>query len=210
MLGIAPIQKPDAYIHFAPKEPMELKYCVSISAPASQSRVLKNTQLHAAVCIVVPVTARPRGELLDVGRERVLTGGGFVATPFPEVFIPHPFLATYLPQMMPYLSSKSGNVYERNAMAGIVSPFDNLQVQLEPNKPTRIVSPRTSLTWTYEEATSINGISVYSVSAQGHVPNSQQSFVAKFWFRIKDSSLERFEMKDDQLAGRKLVMSRIR
>jgi hypothetical protein len=220
MLGVPPIQKPDAYIHFAPNRSGELKYCVSVSASrkrrVSSPVMLSESQAHFGIAIAIPYAHDPQRELLTIGMERLLTGGGFRHRRFPQIFVNKPLVVKFTPWLFLDQGSRDELMYDRRAFAGVVAPFDTASVQLAVEKPTEVISRRTRLTWTYQRATSLNGVSVYEVLAEAMIggPNMvHRSFQAKFWFRIKDSSVERFEMitpsTHANLGGYRFVMTRI-
>ena len=220
MLGVPPVQKPDAYIHFAPNRSGELKYCVSVSASrkrrVSSPVMLSESQAHFGIAIAVPYAHDPQRDLLTIGSERLLTGGGFRRRIFPQIIVHKPLVVKATPWLFLDQGSRDELMYDRRAVAGIVAPFDTASVQLAIGKPTEVISRRTRLTWTYQRATALNGVSVYEVLAEAMIggPNmGHLSFQAKFWFRIKDSFVERFEMITpptySNLGGYRFVMTRI-
>jgi hypothetical protein len=217
MYGYAPIQKPDAYIHFAPKERMELKYCVSISASRkmrqSRPQMLENAQMHSALAMVVPVEFDRMVRKLAVGPERLITGGGFNGSAFPNVLATKPFLIYPPLSLVETLLLQAGNSREPRSLTSMVAPFGSDPIQFSNGKPTKVGR----LTWTYIGAKAISGLGVYEFKADGAISEQgygQIPFATRFWIRIKDSSVERVEMVTPpsvaNLGGIRFALSRLR
>jgi hypothetical protein len=217
MLGVPPIQKPDAYIHFAPKERIELKYCVSISASRrmrlSRPQMLENAQMHSALAIVVPVEFDRVVRKLAVGPERLITGGGFNGSAFPNVLATKPFLIYPPLSLVETLLLQSENSRERRSVTSMIAPFGSDTIQFSNGKPTAVGR----LTWTYIGPKAISGLGVYEFKADGAISEQGYGkipFATRFWIRIKDSSVERVEMVTpptrSNLGGIRFALSRIR
>jgi len=223
MLGVPPIQKPDAYIHFAPKERVELKYCVSIDTADVPSAPLKKTasrQVHEAVGMKIPVAWDATFDKLSFE--------------FPDFFAAVQYRGT----PTPYISGRTarGNLssfYQAGGGGGplmlrepatrmdwlelLIAPFGSNSVQFKHLRPGPDPTGNTESSWTYKGAESISGISVYHLTAQRTYfiqTGGQIISRVEYWFRIKDSSLERCEAtipKNDRgYVGCRFVVTRIR
>ncbi len=221
MLGVAPIQKPDAYIHFAPKEPMELKYCVSISASrklrASSIHFLSNEQMHFGFAVGLTATVDSSKAGLIVESHGIFAAGGFGHSGYPKV------LAKNLGFLRVFSSGILDDSGSRPTLDGfqrlphLIAPFGTAPVQLQINKSSQVHWKNEQVLWEYSGPASIRGVGVYQVTCVGVAGNMHYGklrFQCRFWLRISDSSVERVEMitppTDNNLGGYKFVMSRIR
>lgn len=200
---------------------MELKYCVSISASRrvrfSSLHMMENRQIHAGLAINVSVECDPVGGRLKVGKEQVFKGEVFNGTPYPGLIFERPLLIYTFRSLVDLMVDSSLQESKPNQIAALIAPFGTAQVQLPYQKPTERRQDRMVLTWTYLGPSSINGISVYHLVANGESADPGHGripFATRFWLRIKDSSVERIEMVTPptvaDLGGIQFVMTRIR
>ncbi len=224
MLGVLPIQKPDAYIHFAPKERMELKYCVSISASPKQRVKHWNPvimrQIHEAISISLEFRYDSALNILVLEGPVLRSGVRYIFGPYPrllsgrEVFI----------QTMLFGSGGGGGPLNYRPPADrtewlklLFAPFDSKPIEFKHRNSVGDPTGNTESSWTFLEAESIKGRSVYHLKAERTYNNEKAGQInsrVDYWFRIADSSVERCEttipLNERGYSGFKFVVSRIR